>query len=51
MAQDYRITIAIAKAKAKKGTLIKKQVRAIKPSEVLTKRDFEQKPFLKYKDQ
>jgi hypothetical protein len=51
MKQDYRIILAIAKAKAKKAPKLKKGVKAIKPSEVLTKRDFEQNPFLKYKDQ
>lgn len=51
MAQDYRITIAIAKAKAKKGKTITKYTKAIHPNNVMTKRDFEQQPFLKYKDQ
>jgi hypothetical protein len=45
MAQDFRIAIAIAKAKAKKGKLIKKQMRAIHPDNVPTKKDFECKPF------
>ena len=51
MAQDYRIAIAIAKAKAKKGNMITKYTKAIHPNNVITKRDFEQQPFLKYKDQ
>jgi hypothetical protein len=51
MAQDTRIAIAIAKAKAKKGTMITKYTKAIHPNNVITKRDFEQQPFLKYKDQ
>jgi hypothetical protein len=51
MAQDYRIAIAIAKAKAKKGKMITKYTKAIHPKDVLTKKEFEQKPFLIYKDQ
>jgi hypothetical protein len=45
MAQDYRITIAIAKAKVKKGKMITKYTKAIHPNNVMTKRDFEQNPF------
>jgi hypothetical protein len=50
MAQDYRIAIAIAKAKAKKGKMITKYTKAIHPNNVMTKKDFEIKPF-QYKDQ
>lgn len=51
MPQDFRIAIAIAKAKAKKGKMITKYTKVIHPNNVMTKRDFEQQPFLKYKDQ
>jgi hypothetical protein len=50
MAQDTRIAIAIAKAKAKKGKMITKYTKAIHPREVITKKDFEKNAF-KYKDQ
>jgi hypothetical protein len=40
-----RIKILTAIAKAKKGQLVNKYTKAVKPSEVLTKKEFESKPF------
>ena len=46
-----RIKILTAIANAKKGKMITKYTKAIHPNNMMTKRDFEQNPFLKYKDQ
>jgi len=40
-----RIKILTAIANARKGKLIKKNTKVVKPNEVPTKKDFESKPF------
>jgi hypothetical protein len=44
--QDWRIKLAVLKYQLRTGKLIKKGTKSIRPESVLTKKSFEQSPFI-----